>query len=142
MFLFWLIYQKKSDITNKDFGVGIDLGVKEFATCSDGVIYPNINKTTRVKQLEKRLKREQRKMSRKTVSIKKYGFTQKNFEKQKLKVQKIYQRLTNIRTDYLNKTINQIVKTKPSFIVVEDLNISSMLKNKYLSDMVAKQKFF
>lgn len=127
---------------NYNPGIGIDLGLKDFAICSDGSIYRNINKTNNVKKIEKRLKREQRKLSRKIISIKKGESTQKNFVKQKLKVQKLYQRLINIRTDYLNKTINSIVKTKPSFIVIEDLNVSGMMKNRHLSKAVAQQKFF
>lgn len=127
---------------NNKSGIGIDLGLKDFVICSNGFIYQNINKTNNIKKIEKKLKREQRKMSRKIISIKKGESTKKNFVKQKLKVQKLYQRLTNIRTDYLNKTINSIVKTKPSFIVIEDLNVSGMMKNKHLSKAVAQQKFF
>lgn len=126
---------------NKNFGIGIDLGLKDFAICSNGSVYQNINKTRNIKNLEKRLKREQRKLSRKIISIKKGESTQKNFVKQKLKVQKLYQRLTNIRTDYLNKTINSIVKIKPAFIVIEDLNVSGMMKNRCLSKAIAQQKF-
>lgn len=132
----------KNNIKNNNFGIGIDLGLKELAICSDRSIYQNINKTNRVKKIEKKLKREQRKLSRKIISIKKGKSTQKNFVKQKLKVQKLYQRLTNIRTDYINKTINSIVKTKPSFIVIEDLNVRGIMKNKYLSKAIAQQKFF
>ena len=127
---------------NNNFGIGIDLGLKEFAVCSNGSIYQNINKKNNIKKIEKKLKREQKKLSRKTISIKKGKSTQKNFVKQKLKIQKLYKRLTNIRTDYLNKTIHSIVKIKPSFIIIENLNISSMMKNKYLSKAVAQQKFF
>lgn len=126
---------------NKNFGIGIDLGLKDFAICSNGSVYQNINKTRNIKNLEKRLKREQRKLSRKIISIKKGESTQKNFVKQKLKVQKLYQRLTNIRTDYLNKTINSIIKIKPAFIVIEDLNVSGMMKNRCLSKAIAQQKF-
>ena len=127
---------------NNNTGIGIDLGLKDFVTCSNGSIYQNINRTNNIKKIEKKLKREQRKLSRKIINLKKGASTQKNFVKQKLKVQKLYQRLTNIRTDYLNKTINNIVKTKPSFIVIEDLNVSGMMKNKHLSKAVAQQKFF
>lgn len=127
---------------NNKSGIGIDLGLKDFVICSNGFIYQNINKTNNIKKIEKKLKREQRKMSRKIISIKKGESTKKNFVKQKLKVQKLYQRLINIRTDYLNKTINSIVKTKPSFIVIEDLNVSGMMKNRHLSKAVAQQKFF
>lgn len=123
-------------------GIGIDLGIKNLAICSDGSIYHNINKTYNVRKVEKSLKREQRKLSRKVISIKKGESTQKNFVKQKLKVQKLYQRLTNIRTDYLNKTISNIVKIKPYYIVIEDLNVSGMMKNRHLSKAVAQQKFF
>lgn len=133
---------EQSKQTNNNPGIGIDLGLKEFAICSNGFIYQNINKTNNIKKIEKKLKREQRKLSRKFISLKKGESTQKNFVKQKLKVQKLYQRLNNIRTDYLNKAINSIVKTKPSFIVIEDLNISGMMKNKHLSKAVAQQKFF
>lgn len=126
---------------NNNSGIGIDLGLKDFAICSDGSVYKNINKTIGIKKIEKRLKREQRKLSRKIISSKNNS-TQNNLKKQKLKVQKLYQRLTNIRTDFLNKTIDSIVKTKPSFIVIEDLNVSGMMKNKHLSKAVVQQKFF
>ena len=134
--------QKQDTEISNTFGIGIDLGLKNLAICSDGSTYCNINKTYNVRKVEKRLKREQRKLSRKVISIKKGGATQKNFVKQRLKVQKLYQRLDNIRTDYLNKTINSIVKTKPSYIVIEDLNVSGMMKNRHLSKAVAQQKFF
>lgn len=135
------IQKHGTKITNNS-GVGIDLGLKSLAICSDGSTYRNINKTYNVRKVEKSLKREQRKLSRKVISIKRGGATQKNFVKQRLKVQKLYQRLTNIRTDYLNKTIHSIVKIKPAFIVIEDLNISGMMKNRHLSKAVAQQKFF
>ena len=134
--------QEHNTKNNNNFGIGIDLGLKNLAICSDGSIYQNINKTYNIKKVEKSLKRKQRKLSRKVISIKKGESTQKNFVKQKLKVQKLYQRLSNIRTDYLNKTINSIVKTKPAFIVIEDLNVSGMMKNRHLSRAVAQQKFF
>ena len=134
--------QENNIRSNNNFGIGIDLGLKNLAICSDGSIYHNINKTNNVRKVEKSLKREQRKLSRKVISIKKGESTQKNFVKQKLKVQKLYQRLTNIRTDYLNKTIHSIVKTKPAFIVIEDLNVRGMMKNRHLSKAVAQQKFF
>ena len=134
--------QKHNSDVNSGFGVGIDLGLKSLAICSDGSTYQNINKTYNIRKVEKSLKREQRKLSRKVISIKRGESTQKNFVKQKLKVQKLYQRLTNIRTDYLNKIIHSIVKIKPAFIVIEDLNISGMMKNRHLSKAVAQQKFF
>ena len=130
-------------------GLGIDLGVKEFAVCSDGIKFKNINKTSTVKKVEKKLKREQRKLSRKYESLKirnkniKEGrATGQNIQKQVIKVQKLHQRLINIRTDYINKTVFSIIKQKPSYITIEDLNIKGMMKNKHLSKAIASQKFF
>lgn len=124
-------------------GIGIDLGVKEFAIVSNGQIYKNINKTSKVKQLEKKLKREQRKFSRKYENFKKGKSTQKaNIQKQKVKLQKLHRRLDNIRTDYINKTIAETVKTKPSYITIEDLNVKGMMKNRHLSKAIASQKFY
>ncbi len=116
--------------------MGIDLGVKEFVVCSDGIKFKNINKTSMVKKIEKKLKREQRKLSRKYESLKirnknlKEGrATSQNIQKQVVKVQKLHQRLTNIRTDYINKIVSSIIKQKPSYITIEDLNASINLKN-------------
>ncbi|MCH1963217.1 transposase [Clostridium perfringens] len=140
-------YIEVSKSTNE--GVGIDLGVKEFAVCSEGSKFKNINKTSTFKKVEKKLKREQRKLSRKYESLKirnkniKEGrATGQNIQKQIVKVQKLHQRLTNIRTNYINKTISKIVKQKPSYVTIEDLNVKGMMKNKYLSKAIASQKFF
>lgn len=137
-----------SDIDDFTEGIGIDLGLKEFATISDGRVYKNINKTNKIKKLEKSLKRQQRKLSRKYESLKnknkgKGGIaTRQNIQRQLLKVQKLHMRLTNIRTDYINKIVNELVKTKPKFINIEDLNISGMMKNRHLSKAISKQKFY
>ena len=131
-----------------DFGLGIDLGVKEFAVISDGVIKKNINKTAKLKKLEKKLKRNQRCLSRKYEDLKKRNnkmkgeATRQNIQKQVLNVQKLHHRIDNIRTDYINKTIAEIVKTKPSYITIEDLNVKGMMKNRNLSKAVASQKFY
>ena len=131
-----------------DFGLGIDLGVKEFAVISNGVIKKNINKTAKLKKLEKKLKRNQRCLSRKYEDLKKRNnkmkgeATRQNIQKQVLKVQKLHHRIDNIRTDYINKTIAEIVKTKPSYITIEDLNVKGMMKNRHLSKAVASQKFY
>lgn len=124
-------------------GIGIDLGLKELAVLSDGRVYGNINRASKVRGLEKKLKREQRCLSRKYENKKK-GKTQKdsNIYKQKRKVQKLYQRIANIRTDHIDQTIAEIVKAKPSYIAIEDLNISGMMKNRHLSKAVASQKFY
>ncbi|MDB2066781.1 transposase [Clostridium perfringens] len=130
-------------------GLGIDLGIKEFVVCSDGIKFKNINKTATIKKIEKKLKREQRKLSRKYESLKirnkkeKGGnVTRQNIQKQIVKVQKLHQRLTNIRTDYINKTVSSIIKQKPSYITIEDLAVSNLMKNKHLSKAIASQKFF
>ena len=131
-----------------DFGLGIDLGIKEFAVISDGTVKKNINKTEKLKKLEKQLKREQRCLSRKYEDLKKRNnqkkgeATRQNIQKQVLKVQKIHQRINNIRTDYINKCVNEIVKTKPSYITIEDLNVKGMMKHRHLSKAVASQKFY
>ena len=124
-------------------GIGIDLGLKDFAIVSNGKTYKNINKSAKLKKLEKKLIREQRSLSRKYENLKKGGSTQKrNIQKQRLKIQKLHHRIDNIRTDYINKTIAEIVKTKPSHITIEDLNVSGMMKNRHLSKAVASQKFY
>ena len=128
---------------NSNAGIGIDLGLKDFAIVSNGKTYKNINKSARLKKLEKQLIREQRSLSRKYENIKKGESTQRaNIQKQKRVVQKLHHKIDNIRTDYINKTIAEIVKTKPSYITIEDLNVSGMMKNKHLSKAVASQKFY
>ena len=128
---------------NLNDGIGIDLGLKDFAIISSGKTYRNINKSAGLKKLEKQLIREQRSLSRKYENLKKGEFTQRaNIQKQKLKVQKLHHKMDNIRTDYINKTIAEIVKTKPSYITIEDLNVKGMMKNRCLSKAVASQKFY
>lgn len=138
-----------------DNTIGIDVGVKDLAICSDGSIYKNINKTKRVRDIEKRLKRAQRSLSRmledntssyKTVGDKRYPIYKrplsecKNIQKQKKKIKLIYRKLANIRNNYLHQTTTKIVKTKPSCIVIEDLNVSGMMKNSHLSKAMQDQK--
>ena len=127
---------------NSNEGIGIDLGLKDFAIVSNGKTYRNINKSAGLKKLEKQLIREQRSLSRKYENLKKGESAQKNIQKQKLKVQKLHHKMDNIRTDYINKTIAEIVKTKPSYITIEDLNVKGMMKNRCLSKAVASQKFY
>ena len=128
---------------NSNDGMGIDLGLKDLAIVSNGKTYKNINKSARVKKLEKKLCREQRCLSRKYENLKKGESTQRaNIRKQKLKVQKLHHKMDNIRTDHINKTIAEIVKTKPSYITIEDLNVKGMMKNRCLSKAVASQKFY
>ena len=125
-------------------GVGIDLGIKDLAICSDKNKYQNINKTQRVKKLEKRKRRLQRSISRKYENNKKgerYCKTS-NIIKSEKELLKLNHRLTNIRQNYLHQTTSEIVKRKPSFICMEDLNVSGMMKNKHLSKAVQQQGFY
>ncbi|SIO22056.1 transposase [Carnobacterium alterfunditum] len=132
-------------------GIGVDLGLKDFAVFSDGMIYKNNNKSVRIKKLERKLKREQRVLSRKYEAektritqkqLKKGESTRKNVCKQLLKVQKLHQTLADIRQDYQNKIVASLVRTKPAYITIEDLNIRGMMKNRHLSKAISKQGFY
>ena len=144
-----ILVEEENDINDSLYseGIGIDLGLKEFAIISNGTTYKNINKTAKVKNIEKKLIREQRSLSRKYESLKKQKnkkegeATRQNIQKQVLKVQNLYRRLYNIRTDYINKIVAEIVKAKPEYVTIEDLNVSGMMKNKHLSKAIASQKF-
>ena len=126
-------------------GLGVDLGIKDTAICSNGMVFKNINKTKKVKKIKKKLKREQRKMSRsveysesKKIKLKEC----KNFNKKKLKVQKLFYRLNCIRDDYNNKIVDEITRIKLKYITIEDLKVSNMMKNKHLSKVIQEQNFF
>ena len=134
----------KAENTNTK-GLGVDLGIKDLAICSDGRVFKNINKTKKVKKLKKKLKREQRKMAR-SVEYSKSNKIKlkecKNFNKKKLKVQKIFYRLNCIRDDYNNKMVNEITRAKLKYITIEDLKVSNMMKNKHLSKAIQEQNFY
>jgi putative transposase len=137
------------ELTN--VSLGIDVGIKELAVCSDSEIKRNINKEKKVKHLKKRLKREQRKLSRKIeANIKSYDKNRKpiyktplknmkNIGKQNKVIRNLYKKLEDIRTNHLHQCSNEIVKTKPSQIVMETLNVKGMMKNKHLSKAIAEQ---
>ena len=130
--------------TLNDDGVGIDLGIKDLAICSDGTKYKNINKSQKVKKLEKQKRRLQRSISRSYEKNKKgesYCKTNNVIKKEKLLLKRNH-RLTNIRKNYLNQTISEIINRKPRFICIEDLNVSGMMKNRHLSKAVQAQGFF
>lgn len=150
---------KRIDVRLSDDKLGIDLGIKELAVVSnqsgtDVKKYHNINKTCEVRRLEKKLKREQHKFSRKILmNISHYTNNGrpiyskdlelcKNIQKQKHMIQCLYRKITNIRTNYLHQTTTEIVKTKPSRIVLEDLNVSGMMKNRHLSNSLMCQKLY
>lgn len=138
------IEYEDSTIRPLNAGVGIDLGIKDLATCSDGNRYQNVNKTQRVKELEKRKRRLQRSISRRYEKNKKgesYCKTS-NIIKSEKKLLRLNRRLTNIRQNYLQQTTSEIIKREPSFICIEDLNVEGMMKNKHLSKAVQQQKFY
>ena len=127
-----------------DEGVGIDLGIKDLAICSDEQKYQNINKAPKVKKLEKRKRRLQRSVSRKYEKNKKgvsYCKTS-NIIKSEKELLKLNHRLTNIRQDYLHQTTSGIIKREPSFVCIEDLNVKGMMKNRHLSKVMKYQKGF
>ena len=125
-------------------GIGIDLGIKDLAICSDGNKYKNINKTKKVKKLEKQKRRLQRSISRsyeKNKQGKEYCKTKNVIKKEKLLLT-LNHRLTNIRHDHLHHITSEIVKREPSFICIEDLNVNGMMKNRHLSKTVQQQGFY
>ena len=136
-------YEDSTAIPSND-GIGIDLGIKDLAICSDGAKYKNINKSQKVKKLEKQKRRLQRSISRSYEKNKKgesYCKTNNVIKKEKLLLTLNY-RLTNIRKNYLNQTTSEIVNRKPRFICIEDLNVSGMMKNRHLSKVVQQQGFY
>ena len=135
--------EDNTTIPTKD-GIGIDLGLKDLAICSDGNTYKNINKTNKVKKIEKRKRRLQRSISRK-YNMNKEGVRYKktsNIIKREKELLKVIKRLTNIRHNHLHQITSEIVKRKPSFICIEDLNVSGMMKNKHLSKSIQQQGFY
>lgn len=136
-------YEDSNNFTFNN-GIGIDLGIKDLAICSDGNKYQNINKTQKVKKLEKQKRRLQRSISRsyeKNKQGKEYCKTN-NVIKKENKLLKLNHRLTNIRHNHLHKTTSEIIKREPSFICIEDLNVSGMMKNKHLSKAIQQQGFY
>lgn len=130
--------------SDSDEVIGIDVGVSYLATTSDGVVYKNINKTKRVKQLEKRKRHLQRQLSRKYEANKegnKYVKTN-NILKLEQELRLVNRKLKNIRDTYIHQVTYDLVKTKPGYIVIEDLNVKGMLKNKHLSKAIQEQEFY
>lgn len=146
--LYWYvsvsIEVKDNTDTISNEGIGIDLGIKDLSVCSDGNIYGNINKTQRVKKLEKRKRRLHRSISRRYEKNKKGASYCKtsNIIKREKELLRVTKLLTNIRQNYLHQTTSEIVKRKPSFICMEDLNVSGMMKNKHLSKSLQEQGFY
>lgn len=125
-------------------GIGIDIGIKTLAVCSDKKEYRNINKTAKVRKLKKKMRRLQRRISKKYLKNKKgvrYCKT-RNIIKSEKQLLKVNHRLTNIRHNYIHKVTSEIVNRQPKFIVMEDLNVRGMMKNKYLAKAVQEQCFY
>ncbi len=139
------INDSENNVLPKNKGIGIDLGIKDLAICSNMQTFKNINKTNKVKWLEKSLKRKQRSLSRKLLNKKRKGQVNKksaNIRKNIIRIQRINLRLTNIRTEYIRFVINSMVKTSPKFIAIENLNVKGMMKNRHLSKAIQKQSFY
>ena len=124
-------------------GIGIDIGIKDLAICSDTTVYANINKTAKVRKLKKKKRRLQRRVSKKYSKNKKGEcyYKTRNIIKSERKLLRITHKLTNIRHDYLHSVTSEIISRKPKFIVVEDLNVKGMMKNKHLAKAVQEQSF-
>ena len=124
-------------------GVGIDLGIKTLATLSNGTIVPNIKTFRRVRVLNKRLKRLQRKVSRKYLINKcnKHNKTN-NIIKLEKRIKLIHRSLKNIRINHIRKFVSKLVKKQPQYIAIEDLNIKGMMRNKHLAKDIANCSFY
>ena len=135
--------EDSTEIPNGD-GIGIDLGVKDLAICSDGNTYKNINKSKRVKRLAKKKRRLLRRVSKKYHKNRKeerYCKTH-NIIKSEKQLLRVSRKLTNIRHNYLHQVTSEIVNRKPKFIVLEDLNVKGMMKNRHLAKAVQEQGFY
>lgn len=137
----------KPNVPLQSTGIGIDLGIKTFAVCSDGRVFQNINYTQKVRKLKKKLRREQRSLSRKYEYLKKRGEEPAakrgaNIDKNIFRVQKLHARLANIRLEYVKFVANEVAKTKPRYVVIENLNVKGMMKNRHLSKAMAEQCFY
>ena len=132
-----------SELPDYTDGIGIDLGITPLATTSDGTIVPNIKTFRRFRILNKRLKRLQRKLSRKYLINKcnKHNKT-KNIIKLERQIKLIYRSIRNIRINHIRKFVSELVKKQPQYIAIEDLNVKGMMKNKYLAKDIANCSFY
>ena len=132
-----------TDLPDYTEGVGVDLGIKTLSTVSDGTTVPNIKIFRRVRILNKRLKRLQRKVSRKYLINKcnKHNKT-KNIIKLEREIKLIHRSLRNIRINHIRKFVSELVKKQPQYIAIEDLNVKGMMKNKHLAKDIANCSFY
>ena len=143
----WLsvgVDESESDDVPSNSGIGIDLGIKDLAICSDGSTYKNIHKSCKMKKLAKKKRRLQRKVSKKYHINKKGGSYKKtrSIAKSEKKLLKVSRKLTNIHHDHMLQAISEIISRKPKFIVIEDLNVKGMVKNHHLAKAVQDQTFY
>jgi len=132
-----------TNLPNYTDGIGIDLGIKKLATVSDGTSVPNTKTFRRVRILNKRLKRLQRKVSRKYRINKcnKHNKT-KNIIKLEKQIKLIHRSIKNIRINHIRKFVSELVKKQPQYIAIEDLNVKGMMRNKYLAKDIANCSFY
>ena len=137
-------FETEKTTENLNDSIGIDLGIKDLAVCSDGTIYPNINRTKKVRKLKKKVRRLQRSISRKYFKNKEGESYQKtsNIIKSERLLLKLHHRLKNIRQNYRHQITTAIINRKPRLIVIEDLNVMGMMRNKHLSKAVQEQGFY
>ena len=138
-------YEKEYELVElTESSLGIDLGLKDLAITSDGIKFKNINKSHKVKKTKKKLKRVQRSLSRK-YEMNKDGnkfIETNNISKQLIELRLLYRKLTNIRQNHINQITASLVKTKPAKVVMEDLNIQGMMKNRYLAKAIAEVNWY
>ena len=138
------VEKNKTGFKFESDGIGVDLGINKFAVCSNNLVFENINKHQRIIRLEKVLKRQQRKLSKsyeQNKNRKRGEFCAKNRQKQLIVVQRLHARLANIRKEYIRFVVSVLVKTKPAYIAIEDLNVKGMMKNRHLSRAIGQQNF-
>ena len=129
---------------NNNLSIGIDLGIKDLAVCSNGMVFKNINKSKKVRKLKKRLKRLQKQVSRK-YELNKQGnkfIKTNNIIKLEKRIKLLHRKLSNIRNNHIHQATNKIIKLNPYRVVMEDLNVKGMMKNKHLSKAIAEQCFY
>ena len=140
---FGIEVENQNHILN-DYSVGIDLGIKELAVLSNGIFYKNINKSYKMKKLNKRLKRLQKQVCRKyemNKEAKKYIKT-KNIIKLEKQIKLLHRRITNINQNHRHHLTSNIIKLRPYRVVIEDLNVKGMMKNRHLSRAIGEQGFY
>lgn len=125
----------------EDLTIGIDLGIKELAVCSNGKVFKNINKTSKIKRLDKKLKFLKRRLSKKQ-NLNTGNKFNKNIDKLHTKIKLVYRKMTNIRQNHIHQTTRAIINENPSKIVIEDLDVKSMVKNKRMAKLIMEQKFY